>query len=492
MYKNSTLKTRKTIIMNYKYLASFILLFTSMFNMCIAQDANNDGYNDNDIAELLKIKEYNTDNSLNWTGENYSEWNNITWSDGTPKTVVELTLWNGVGFEKLKIANLNNLKELYLTNNGLTEFSIEGCENLEYFHCTNNSIDEINLSGLKNLNRISIYKNKGKKINASECSGLTDLDCTSGEFESINLTGCFKIQKIDISDNRNIASLDLQNLPDLSFVNCSYNKISSLSIDKCDNLISLDCGYNNLTTLSFNNIPNLISLDCSKNNITELNISSLKKLGNLICHSNNISNIDLSASANILNLVCSFNKLSTLDLSFCKKIKHIDCSKNTISDLNLKDLQKLEAVNCSKNQINSVELLGCLNIKRLDISYNEISQFKFSEIPMHTKIYCYGNRMPFSVLQNGMNTETVKYYPQRYIYTNLPKTLAVGETIDYSSEEEIKGKKSVFKWFKDGFEIENSSSKLITSEAGTYNCVITNENFPEMTLRTTSIVVSQE
>ena len=211
----------------------------------------------------------------------------------------ELKILGKVGFE--------NLKELYLSNNKLTDtkgLEVFKLESLEILDLSYNEITDINNlveMQFDNLRILNFSKNK-----------LTDISV----LQKINLE---KLEELDLSYNEisDIDILEKVNFKNIIYLNLFDNNISNIKIEKM-NLEKLE-----LLNLGFNNISDI-------NVIGKINFKELKMLYLQI---NNISNIKLFEKL-------KFQKLEELNL----------CENN----INEKDNEKI--ISKLKNEIKIFEI----------------------------------------------------------------------------------------------------------------------------------------
>ena len=219
----------------------------------------------------------------------------------------ELKILGKVGFE--------NLKELYLSNNKLTDTKgLEAfkLESLEILDLSYNEITDIN-------NLVEIHFDNLRILNFSK-NKLTDISV----LQKINLE---KLEELDLSYNEisDIDILEKVNFKNIIYLNLFDNNISNIKIEKM-NLEKLE-----LLNLGFNNISDI-------NVLEKINFKELKMLYLQI---NNISNIKLFEKL-------KFQKLEELNL----------CENNINEKDNEKIISKLKS-----------------EIKRFEINHDKDSNF---------------------------------------------------------------------------------------------------------------------
>lgn len=119
-------------------------------------------------------------------------------------------------------------------------------------------------------------------------------------------------------------------------------------------VVSIDISYANdiktIKNLDLTKFPNLSKIDCSYNKLTELNLSS-SSIKVVYCEGNKLRSIDLSALTNLTEVNCSFNELTGLTLANCTNLEILDCSNNSLNALNLDSCTSLKDLSCDYNEL---------------------------------------------------------------------------------------------------------------------------------------------
>ena len=176
--------------------------------------------------------------------------------------------------EKLRI---DNLKELYLRNNKISDIKIlEKVEfkNLEKLNLSNNEISDINA-----LERVKFENLKDLDLSHNKISDIKVLEKV--QFE--NLEGLY-LSYNEISDLEVLENVKFEKLQILSL---SHNKISDIKMLKKNNFKELKILYLNHNQISDINVlenielKNLQVLFLNKNNISDINVFEKVKFENL-------------------------------------------------------------------------------------------------------------------------------------------------------------------------------------------------------------------
>ncbi|MGN1106967.1 MAG: hypothetical protein ACI4RH_09965, partial [Huintestinicola sp.] len=144
--------------------------------------------------------------------------------------------------------------------------------------------------------------------------------------------------------------------------------ISDLTgIELFPNITSLNCDYNKLTSLDLSRNTALTEVFCSGNSIKSLNVSKNTELIYLWCRNNRLTSLDVSGNTKLISLVCSDNLLKSLDVSKNTKLTAINCSNNYLAGIDVSKNTMLESLVCTGN----VSALGVINASCCLDSYLE-------------------------------------------------------------------------------------------------------------------------
>ncbi|PQL93546.1 T9SS type A sorting domain-containing protein [Apibacter adventoris] len=291
-------------------------------------------------------------------------------------------------------------------------------------------------------------------------------------FSNIPLTGIFdgkyfkNLTVLQISESK-ITSIDISKNTNLRYLYCHKNQLTSLDVSKNIYLWTLICNTNRLTSLDISKNSSLSTLDCNYNQLTSLDVSKNTYLQYLWCNNNRITFLNLTNNTNLNSLYCQENKLTSLDLSKNTYLQLIECSSNQLTLLNLPNNTSLVTLYCSSNKLTS-----------LDVSKN----------PNLNYIVCSENQLKFSTLKGN-------FYNHSSMSTFTPQALLKGgtkgffELIDLSSEFNINGTLTTFKWYNKATNQEvtmfaaNGTFYASPANAGkTLICKMTNASYPNFTL----------
>ncbi|MDD6396392.1 MAG: Ig-like domain-containing protein, partial [Firmicutes bacterium] len=298
--------------------------------------------------------------------------------------------------------------------------------------------------------------------------------CKEQGLTSIDVSKVSNLKEFDCHGN-NLTNLDVSQNTLLTYLDCSENQISELDVSKNINLKFLECYINNIPSLDISKHSNLISIDCGKNPLSELNVSNNTKLQSLLCWETNITDLDISNCTDLYSLYCNACRLTSLDVSNNINLEYLACNQNQLTQLDVSNCPKLDIMCVDKN-----------NLTELDISQN-------------TKINI------LTISGNNIRFSTLKIDPNNFLFINeeldkeqnpieIASSIAIGDTIDLSSEYDFYGTKTDYTWYdSDGSEVTPTTSEngvfTFGEEFGgkTVYCTMTNSLCPYMILKTTSV-----
>ncbi|MDE6653232.1 MAG: hypothetical protein K2K37_02445, partial [Muribaculaceae bacterium] len=265
----------------------------------------------------------------------------------------------------------------------ITSIDMERCVNLEAINLQHNALQRLDLTPFTNA--FAIY--------------LSDNPFTA---ETPLIVGAPKPQlailEIDIVDHLD-QSFNLSDYPNMVAFDGYYNSdLRNVDPTGCPNLMVLSVEMTPVETLDVSKNPELMRLNISESRIRDIDISHNPKLQHFLAsHSSGsintdikLDHIDLSHNPELMLLNLSYNNFTSLDLSHNTKLTNISLAHNLLTSIDLSANTQLYSVSVMKNLMN------------------------------------------FATLPSPMPTWGEYYYEQMPI--QLPRSIAVGETIDLSDK----------------------------------------------------------
>ncbi|WP_308556658.1 leucine-rich repeat domain-containing protein [uncultured Porphyromonas sp.] len=230
-------------------------------------------------------------------------------------------------------------------------------------------------------------------LDVSGCTALTTLDCYESQLTSLNVSGCTALTTLRCWENQ-LTSLDVSGCTALTTLTCYNNQLTSLNAFGCTSLTSLQCRDNKLTNLNLSGCTALTTLDCNNNKLTSLNVSGCTSLTTLTCYSNQLTSLNAFGCTALTSLQCRDNKLTNLDLSGCTALTTLNCYINKLTSLNLSDCTALTSLYCSSNQLTDLNLSDCTALAQLKCYSNQLTSLDLSKNNALATIDCSDNKLP--------------------------------------------------------------------------------------------------
>ncbi|MDR0891976.1 MAG: Ig-like domain-containing protein [Mediterranea sp.] len=168
----------------------------------------------------------------------------------------------------------------------------------------------------------------------------------------------FKAWLLDKIDHEQPDKISLEEAKAVKDIRCTEQKqIKSLEgIEFFENLKRLECWSGSQTKLDVSNLTNLTYLDCSANkSLTELTLGRLPKLKQFYCDNTALAKLDVSSLTELNYLSCKDNSLLTeLTLGSLPKLEQLDCRDNALTKLDVSGLTRLYDLNCNDKSLKDV------------------------------------------------------------------------------------------------------------------------------------------
>ena len=302
------------------------------------------------------------------------------------------------------------LRVLLCKSNNLSNINLSNNTNLEKLDCSiNTSLNSINLSGLQNLKELSYNNCNITSIDLSTNFALEKISAQGNSMTSIDLSNNLQIKHLDIGNNLPFSNLNLTQLSNLRYLDCSALSLNSVNLSNNDSLIYVDVNNNPITNLDVSNLLKLETLICVGTAITSINISTNSNLLKLDCSSTAINNVDFTSNFNLKELNVSSCNISSLNISNNLKLNRLDCALNNLNQLNISNNDSLEVLNCGFNQLTSINFTNNLKLKYIDCSHNLISSIDLSQNTNLSSLFCNNNQL-INLNANNGNSDHLLFF----------------------------------------------------------------------------------
>lgn len=266
----------------------------------------------------------------------------------------------------INLNNLNNLYSLIITNDQPSSsytpqtinYSFSNFPNLNYVQ-----LDEIKTTNLsfQNVPNLTTLKFRKSTIGTSysiqnlplenvfidDMSTLNNLTFNNlPNFKNLNITQCSNIQSLNLGNTN--TTLESFVLKSTNFI--PSTSISSLNFTNFPQLNSLTVNYY-LPTLTLNNLPNLTYLNCSSNKLNALSLVDFPQLNELVCNVNQPVN---TSPAYKWPLTLNLPQLTKLDVNY---------NNARLANLDLSNCPLLNEIHYKLSNSNNTGIIPYLNLK---------------------------------------------------------------------------------------------------------------------------------
>ena len=216
---------------------------------------------------------------------------------------------------------------------------------------------------------------------------------------------------------------------------------SLVGIEKFNNLSYLDCTSNKLTSLDLQGLENLVELDCTSNKLTSLNVQGLLKIKSLYCSDNQLTNLDVSGLSKITYLTCDHNYLTSLEISDLVNLEVLFCNDNQLTSMIIKNVYyddniffennpNLEYICCDEGQITALKNQSISNGQNCEVN-------SYCSFTPGGKFHILNGKTSFDSNSNGCDDLDTKLAFTKYSITNSDGSITGFFTANYLGKYSI-------------------------------------------------------
>lgn len=253
----------------------------------------------------------------------------------------------------------------------------------------------------------------GSTLDVSQLTELEYLDCSINELTKLDVSKNAALERLDCYDNK-LTELDVSQNVALEILDCEGNKLTSLDVSGLKNLERLTCGdYDaTLTSLNLSGCTSMIELHCGNmsgkgmvvaHSLSKLDVSDLTELTKLSCEGGFLTSLDLSHNSKLESLSCGDNKLTDLNLSKLPNLTHLACYDNQLKSLDLSHQNELTYLSCDNNQLSSLNVSNLSELETLYCSNNQLTTLDVSKNPNIKYLYCNNNDLASLILSSDFD-----------------------------------------------------------------------------------------
>jgi len=166
---------------------------------------------------------------------------------------------------EIDVSNNVFLNELWIANNSITSLNISNNKELDLLQCNSNQISNLEVNNNPKLSNLYCANNRLNTLNLSANPNLVNLYCNDNQFTTLDVSNNKALQRLWCAQNK-ITNLNLANNTDLFELHCDINLLTSLDVTRNTRLKDLKCSSNHLKgTLDISKNKNLLFIDLQNN-----------------------------------------------------------------------------------------------------------------------------------------------------------------------------------------------------------------------------------
>ena len=280
-------------------------------------------------------------------------------------------------------------------------------------------------------------------------------------------------------------------------------KVRVLVADEADKLTVFSMMDATLSDADLSHLAEVPAITVANAGLDTLTLPATDKVTELNVSGNNLTNIDLTKYPNLVFLSVNSNRMDSIDLSPCHNLQVAYVANNGLTALNL-DNPQLWNLDAGTNRLTSVSLKDVPSLYQVWFNDNRLSTLDVAPLANLHVLNVSGNRMRFSTLPANEGL-----YASNYSYARQDSIEAVCQngTVDLSSEAEVKGTPTTFRWFvgmpsldennelqgeelvpNDEYTVDGGVTTFkLTGSFDNLVCTMTNDRFPNLIQRTAYI-----
>lgn len=278
-----------------------------------------------------------------------------------------------------------------------------------------------------------------------------------------------------------------------------------LVADKTDKLNVFSITGATMKDLNLSGLDKAFAISICDAGLTEFNMAKSTSLGELNLSGNSLQTLDLSKYPNLYYLSLNGNDFTSIDLGKVEGLGLAYLGNNKLKEIKFNN-PNLWNLDLGSNDFDEVSFDGAANIEQLWVNDNKLTSIDVDALNKLRVLNVVGNKMTFSTLPVQKSNWAVYSYGKQANLDVVPE----GNIIDLSSEAAVGDSLTTFRWFigtptvnedteelegdelsADDFSIVNGVTTFnFTSDTDDIVGVLTNDQFPNLTLYTNPVTVS--
>jgi len=282
-------------------------------------------------------------------------------------------------------------------------------------------------------------------------------------------------------------------------------RVRVLVADESDRLSVFSITGAHMKDVDLSGLTKTFAITLADAGLTKFTLPKSNSLGELNLSNNNLSSIDLSLYPNLYYLSLNGNNFTTIDLSKVEGLGLAYLGNNKLSSITLNN-PNLWNLDLAVNNFSDISFDGAPNIEQLWMTSNNLTEIDVNGLKSLKVLNLVGNRFRFSTLPAQKDS----WYSYSYGKQQDVEIADNQSVIDLSSEAEVDGITTTYRWFVGKPTIDSETEELVGDELSegsdfsidngvtTFSIarttsdivgVMTNENFPNLTLYTKPVTV---
>ncbi len=144
-------------------------------------------------------------------------------------------------------SDMSSLNRIIFSKNPLTSFSLMGSPMMRKIDLSEltsaEPIASLVLSDMEHLEKLEANASTFKSVTLTSLPELHLVTFNGGKLSELTMAGLTKLSILDVTDNEDLALLDLSEFTTIEELLCVGTKIETLDLSRCTNIESLSCGH---------------------------------------------------------------------------------------------------------------------------------------------------------------------------------------------------------------------------------------------------------
>ncbi len=244
-----------------------------------------------------------------------------------------------------------------------------------------------------------------------EMPNLSILDCSNNNITNLDLSNNTKLVELKAFDNKLLSSINVLNCSNLQYFGAWNCAIESVDVNDCTQLNSLCISSNPLSTIDISNNPNLETLQVAVTKIADLNLnghSGIKSLWAFGMISSPVR-VDVSNCTSINDVNVTANQSLTISVDNCPSLAVLNCDNSTLttSGVDVSTCPELYSLNLCRTGISELDIQNNLKLNWLGVESNNLTSLNCNGLSNLASIYAASGTISNLDVSGCNNLETL-------------------------------------------------------------------------------------